>query len=226
MQTSIEKQEVFLESYLSNLKENAVGFRRVFSVFKWFFVFTTGLQIVVMFFLIAQGGLMSFFGLFQAVILALVIGLLAWFWSLCVKFAGLQISKIEHDLKTQLSFRKEVQRSSSDILEAAKRRAGHMVKSKGDNVVINVGSGSVSDVDQTKQVEGTAEVGEILALILAYTQEVADRDAQTAAEKFAEEATKSEPDKSVLATLWATIAAAIPSILTVVKITEGVKKLF
>lgn len=226
LETSVTEQEAFLRQYLRRLRDNVTSFRSLFRIFKWIFIVSLVVQIIIIIIVMSQGGIFTAAGFIQVAFLSIAVSLFIWFWSLCANLADLQVSKIENDLKNQFSFRKEATRSSGEILEAAKKRAGHMIENKGDNVVVNIGDGSVSGVTQTKQVEASAEVAEILALLLAYTKESGDTSAQAAAQEFAEETAKSDPDKGRLASLWATIAAAVPSILTVVKIADGVRKFF
>ena len=222
---TLSDQEIFVREYLEDLRVNTLGFRFIFQVFTFLFGITVAIQVI---------GLMLFLGnpdfgliaIIQLIFLILYVILIARFFGLCARFAGLQIKKIDYDLRSQLNFRKETVKTSEEILSAAKRKVGHRVTSSGDNAVIMIGDGSISNVKQSKTVQGSPELIDLLALIISYTEEAGSAKATDAAQEFATEATKPDPDRGRMATLWATIAASVPSILSVVKIAEGVKALF
>lgn len=223
---SLSEHEQYVKSYLTQLRDIASDFESIFSIFKWIFVVGLGLQVIILLGSLFTGGFYSFLSVAYLVIFAAGTALTVWFWSLCVRLARLQKTKIEHDVSTTYSMRVENKRTASEILAAAEKRAETMIDASGDNNVILVGSGSISGVSQNKTITGGDDLAQFLALLIAYAEESDSEDAAKLANEFADEAAKASPDKGALATLWAGISAAVPTILGVTKIVSGVKGLF
>ena len=223
---SLDEHRSFVGSYLSDLRDVADSAERLFSIYKWLFIVALGIQVLVLLGTMLAGGFFAIQSIVSLLLLGAATALTVWFWTICVTFARLQKSKIEHDISTNYTIRAENKRSASEILEAAQKRAENMIDASGDNNVILVGSGSISGVSQSKTIASGEDVAQILALIIAYAEESESQEGVKLANEFANEAAKSEPDKGALAVLWAGITAAIPAILGVTKIVTGVKSLF
>jgi len=220
---SLKEQNLFVHRHLSKVIDNAEEFKKLFNVLKWLFGLSTLLSFIVILISISYE---PFLSIIQLVFAAIYLGLVIWFSVLASDFAELHIAKANFELKSQLSWREETVRSSDEILSAAKKRAGHKIRNKGDNTVILIGSGTVSNIQQTKTISGEQKLIELLSLVISFAEETGNKSAIEAANKFAEEAASTKPEKGKLAILWGTIAASIPSILSVLKIVNGVKTLF
>ncbi len=215
--------ENFAEGYLLALKSNLSSFRHFFTGLLFLYGTLTLFLICLIVVLFDGSGILA---LLQSVPTILNFAVLVWLAEdFCGDFVKLQVSKTENALINTISFRGEATKMNKKILEQAEKRAGHTITLHGDNAILAIDGSSVSDVRQTKTVQGDPETIKSLALLIAYCQETGNSVAISASQEMAAEATKNTPNRGKIFSFWNTIVAAIPSILSTVKIVEGVKAL-
>ena len=211
----------FSSYYLRSLEGNLSSFRNFFLALAIIF-FIQGLASIIYTQLINKNAISGF----QLIIILVTFIFVIWFSYLGQEYVRLQKEKVENDIYNTITYREESIRMSKEIIENAEKKAENIITIHGDNAVLAIGGSTISGVTQTKTVQGGTELIKSLALLVAYCEQSNIEDAKRYAYQLSEEATKPTPDKGTLFDLWNMISVALPSVTSIVKIAEGVKKLF
>ena len=220
--------EEFSEYYFRKLKNVLSGFSLLLNIAAGFFVLCSVVGVIMFLYLMSKisdggGGATAVVYLFYN---AVIIFLMAWGAILGRIFAVLSFQKVDYELRNKITYQKESKKMTEEILKKAEQKAVSNITINGDNSVFAFDGGVVSGITQTKVIKGDSELVKVLALLVSYCELHGDKEAIRLSKSFSVEAAKPSPDKGILFTLWNSLNAAVPQISGIVKIAEGIKKLF
>jgi hypothetical protein len=132
----------------------------------------------------------------------------------------LRRARIENEVYNMQRDKKENADTTAELIKAVRQRTSTIVRGNNINFIGGDNFGNVSIT-----VRGGEDMAKAIGTLLAYTERVGNQSAIVAAKEIASESTKPKADKGKVFRLWSGIASALPSVLDVKEIVDGISKL-